>query len=161
MKKIILVFTMFICLGINIIPQTNNFQKKNVEIIHNTISKSFLNEIGNTFEILLYNNNDIDTVNLTLYKVEGVDTNNKFYTITNKEYINNQSIIYNRLIFKEINKNTEIVAILNIGNKDWYEFNDFSRIIVKSQNHQQLFLTTYDYKANVLFCGKTLKFNLN
>ena len=160
MKKLILTLLMLICWVFYIIPQTNNFKKRNLEIVHNSINKSFLREIGNIFEVVMYNSDIVDTIKLELIKIEGIDLNNKFYVITNKNIIN-ESIQYNRLIFKEINTNIEIVTILNIGNKDFYELNDFSRILIRNGNCQQLFLTTYDYKANVLYCGKTLKFNLN
>lgn len=168
MKKISFVIGIIIFIGLEPILHAQNslaseFLKKK-EAINILIKNQFLDEIDNEFEFILTSDQDkTDTILLKLVAVEGILNETKLIKI-NKDNISeyrNKNILFQRLVFYIPFENKEISATFNIGNECCYSLNDFSRILVKSNCDYQLFLTSSDYRGNILWCGKTLKFNLN
>ena len=166
MKRLIYVMGLFVSIALNCNSQTNNgltsFIEKRKEVLSDVIKLEFLNELGTDFEFILSEAPDkIDTVVVKLIKIEG-SRDGKFLSINESSNAKNLSgIQFIRVIFLCPQNNKELTALFNIGSEAFYKLNDFSRIIVKNNDQYQLFLTTYDYSGNILWCGRKLQFNIN
>lgn len=168
MKRLSFVIGIVAFIGLEPILHAQNslaseFLKKK-EAINLLIKNQFLDEINNEFEFILTSDqNKTDTVLLKLVAVEGILNETKLIKINKNNILEykNKNILFQRLVFYIPFENKEISATFNIGNECCYSLNDFSRILVKSNCDYQLFLTSFDYRGNILWCGKTLKFNLN